>query len=166
MRCMLKYTSDEQIIRTLLFHIGVDEILLFAFIERLLLLRLNLLLDSSSFSSTYARNVCSFFKRELSGEGISFSSSFSGLCLMKLRTILTKWIKRATRQAIPQTRNIPQKLCTLSCSESPDWDPCGLLQLDLESHLSWILWSSPVSDRPRIAVDMSTAKGESLGNAF
>lgn len=106
-------------------HIGLLdallEIMLFAFIERsLFLLRLNLRFVSSSFSSTNARKVCSFVKREDFGEGIASSSSTSGVCLQKSRTILKKWIKRATRQAIPTTRNMPQKLCTLSCSESPD----------------------------------------------
>jgi hypothetical protein len=32
--------------------------------------------------------------------------------------------------------------------------------------LSWIRWRSPFSDSARIAVDISTAKGESLGNAW
>jgi hypothetical protein len=32
--------------------------------------------------------------------------------------------------------------------------------------LSWIRWRSPFSDSARIAVDISKAKGESLGNAW
>jgi len=74
-----------------------------------------------------------------------------------------KKITRATRHARPQMRKRPQKLDRLK-----EFDAAPLLSA-LHSvalnHSSWILWRLPFSDSARIAVDKSSARGESLGKA-
>jgi len=65
---------------------------------------------------------------------------------------------------MPLSRNRPQKFSSSSRS-IPCFAPSELHAL-LVSHLSWILCRSPFSDSFRMAVDMSTARGESLGNVW
>lgn len=78
--------------------------------------------------------------------------------------ICKKYMKSATKQAIPQIRKRPQKLLSWSLSDSISvFSKVQVLRI---SHLSRIRWRSPFSDSCRIAVDMSTAKGESRGNAY
>lgn len=66
--------------------------------------------------------------------------------------------------ARPHTTKRPQKLDRLKEFEliplSSDSHPFIPL-----NHSSWILWRSPFSDSVRIAVDKSSARGESLGKA-
>lgn len=79
------------------------------------------------------------------------------------RARMQPWMASAARHAAPQRRNSAEKLCTRSRSGSRpvvDWGDCPF-----DSHLSWILCRSPFSDSARIAVDRSTARGESRGNA-
>jgi hypothetical protein len=75
-----------------------------------------------------------------------------------------KKITRARRHARPQMRKRPQKLDRLK-----EFDAAPLLSA-LHSvplnHSSWILWRLPFSDSVRIAVDKSSARGESLGKAY
>jgi hypothetical protein len=65
--------------------------------------------------------------------------------------------------ARPQTTKRPQKLERLKELElmllSSVSHPLTL------NHSSWILWRLPFSDSVRIAVDKSSARGESLGKA-
>lgn len=75
-----------------------------------------------------------------------------------------KYMRRARKHETPHMRNKPQKLLRLNRSESIS--SVSAMQPALVNHLSWILWRSPFSDKVSIAVDMSTAKGESLGNAY
>lgn len=82
--------------------------------------------------------------------------------LRNLRRIWKKYMTRATKQANPHIRKRPQKLLRWSRSDSSS--VLSELQALVASHLSWIRWRSPFSDSARIAVDMSTAKGESRGN--
>ena len=91
-------------------------------------------------------------------------SRASGAYLLYWWHTLPKNIARASTQAIPQIRNRPQKLLRESRESSAcsDW----VEQPSCESHLSWILWSSPFSESWSMAVDMSTARGESLWNAL
>lgn len=77
--------------------------------------------------------------------------------------ICTKYMKRAEKQATPQIRKSPQKLLSWSWSDSSSVE--SELQTLCNSHLSWIRWRSPFSDSCRMAVDKSTANGESRGKA-
>lgn len=71
---------------------------------------------------------------------------------------------KAARAMKPLRRYRPQKLIKWSRSGS---DCCILSagQPFLQNHFSWIFWSFPLSDNFRIAVDISTDKGESLFKA-
>lgn len=73
-----------------------------------------------------------------------------------------KKITRARAHASPQMRKRPQKLDRLK-----EFDPTLLSAPHSvpANHSSWILWRLPFSDSVRIAVDKSSAKGESLGKA-
>lgn len=70
---------------------------------------------------------------------------------------------RASTHANPHIAKRPEKLFSSSLSTS-NFVVCEVQAL-LISHLSWILCRSPLSDSFRIAVDKSTATGESRGNA-
>lgn len=85
------------------------------------------------------------------------------LYLLYWQNILMKNTMRANKHARPQMRKRPQKLPRLNRFESISLS-CEL-QPVRASHLSWILWRSPFSDSVRMAVDRSTARGESLGKA-
>jgi hypothetical protein len=65
------------------------------------------------------------------------------------------------KQAMPQMRKRPQKLLRRSAAMSL---PCGA-HVPGFSHLSWMRCRSPFSDSVRIAVERSTARGESRWNA-
>lgn len=94
---------------------------------------------------------------------ISLSSilSGSGLNLLYWQKILAKKIIRAMTQAMPHIRKRPQKLVRASLFELAS----TVAHSFLLSHLSWILCRSPLSESWRMAVDKSTARGESLWNA-
>lgn len=114
---------------------------------------------SSSFSSTNERNVWRRSDLVLFVEG----SDLWGWCLQNWRTIFRRYTRSASKQANPHMRKRPQKLLSWSRSTS-SLAPCKLQGL-LISHLSCILCRSPFSESFKIAVDMSTANGESWGNA-
>lgn len=131
-----------------------------------LLFRLSLPLISASFLSTKSINSLKLVARSerllrLESSGSStFCSSHSGSYLRYCRHTLQKNMERAKKLAMPQMRNRPQKLVRESLVAST-W----LLFAEhpsSDSHLSWIRWRSPFSDSCRIAVDKSTARGESL----
>lgn len=80
------------------------------------------------------------------------------------RTSKQAWMDSAATHATPQMRNSAEKLCTSSrddCRSSVADSDDG----PVDSHLSWILCRSPFSDSVRIAVDRSTASGESRWKA-
>ncbi|MFS7969742.1 hypothetical protein Hanom_Chr09g00812721 [Helianthus anomalus] len=90
-------------------------------------------------------------------------SKRSGLCLAYWCMVSPKYIKRAMQQASPHMKNRPLKLFSSSRSTAA-FAPCELQALRV-SHLSWILCNSPFSDSFRMALDISTARGESRGKA-
>lgn len=80
------------------------------------------------------------------------------------QSTLQKNIVRAMKQARPHIRNSPQKLLKESRLVST-----SLICIEHSvrvSHLLWIFWRSPFSESWRMAVDKSTARGESLWNAW
>lgn len=88
----------------------------------------------------------------------------TALNLVYCKRILPKKNAKARKHATPLIRNRPQKLFSESWTAS-----VGLSRPEHRSrgsHLSWIRWSSPFSDSWRIAVDKSTASGESRWNAW
>ena len=125
-------------------------------------------------------DAVSTFLRSLRLEGSSFSSindknrlralveppgmRSPGLVWYNECRICKKYMTRAIKQALPQIRKRPQKLLRWSWFDSIS--VLSELQRVCKSHLSWILWRSPFSERARIAVDKSTASGESRGNAY
>lgn len=119
---------------------------------------LPLLLDGSSFSSMSVRNLWKRPEIELALE----AGSEGGDC-HNWNISCIKCKTRAIKQAIPQMRKRPQKL--LSWRRSESISAFSKLQELRVIHLSWIRCRSPVSESCRMAVDMSTAKGESLGKA-
>lgn len=126
---------------------------------------LNRFLISSSFSSINDRNV--WIREDFDLDVIwplGSSSSSSGVWWRRnCFTVSAKYTIRATKQAMPQTRKSPQKLFNSSLFTS-SCVSC-VLQAFLISHLSWIFCKSPFSESFSKAVDMSTANGESWGNA-
>lgn len=91
-------------------------------------------------------------------------STAAGRNLRYWQRILQKNTVRERKHATPQIRNRPQKLVRDSRSESTSfiWIEHSLCV----SHLLWIFWRSPFSESWRMAVDKSTARGESLWNAW
>jgi len=87
----------------------------------------------------------------------------SGVNLRYWQMILQKNTTREMEHAMPQIRNRPQKLFRERWFSSISL-PCAE-QSACVSHLLWIFWRSPFSDSCRMAVDKSTARGESLWNA-
>lgn len=73
----------------------------------------------------------------------------------KLPTHSAKKTTKARKQAIPQIRKRPHKL--LSERRLSSMGFVWAKHPFLDSHLSWILWSSPFSESWRIAVDRSLA---------
>lgn len=135
-----------------------------------ILFRLRISLISLSLLSTKVIKSLKLTERRVrllgridSGSLISWSSG-SGSYLRNWQYTLQKNAIRARKQATAHMRNRPQKLLSESWVSS-DWLFCEEHPF-LDSHLSWILWSSPFSDSWRIAVDRSTARGESLWNAW
>lgn len=125
--------------------------------------RLDLFFTSSSLSSTKDRNLWRV-RPDLEFPWLEVSASSSGACRRYWRNMRKKNMRRASKHATPHMRNKPQKLFRWSRSESSS--SFAELHALLVSHLSWILWRSPFSDSERMAVDRSTAKGESLGNIW
>lgn len=116
-------------------------------------------MECSSFSSISERNLWRRPEIELTLE-----MGWAGSEWRNCSIICKKYMERETRQAIPHIRKRPQKLLNRSRSESIS--ASSKLQAFCMSHLSWIRCSSPFSESCRIAVDKSTAKGESRGNAY
>lgn len=87
--------------------------------------------------------------------------SDSGMNLLYWQKILAKKIVRVMKHAMPHIRKRPQKLVRASLFESTS----TVVHSFLLSHLSWILCRSPLSESWRMAVERSTARGESLWNA-
>lgn len=75
-----------------------------------------------------------------------------------------KNISRAKRHTRAQMRKRPQKL-PRSSLVAPTLLSSSLAQLGCENHWSWMLWSLPLSESWRMAVETSAARGESLWNA-
>ena len=137
------------------------------FLSLLFCLRISLI--SASFLST---NPIKSLKLDVRivrldlGRSISSTSPSlaSGLNLRYWQITLQKNIVSAMKHAMPQIRNRPQKLIRESWFEST-WLICIEHSLRV-SHLLWIFWRSPFSESWRMAVDKSTARGESLWNAW
>jgi len=121
---------------------------------------LPLLLDASSFSSMSERNL---WKRPEIEHAVEDAAGSEGGDFHNWKMICKKCKRRATKQAIPQMRKRPQKL--LSWRRSESISALSKLQELRVIHLSWIRCRSPVSESCRMAVDISSAKGESRGNA-
>lgn len=128
------------------------------------LLLLSFGLTSASFLSTkFMKLVVRLRRLVLTGSISSTSDWVSGLNLRYCDSNRKKNTDRATKQAIPQIRNNPQKLLSDSWFTST-W--FRFVEHSVrDSHLSWIFWRSPFSESWRMAVDKSTARGESLWNA-
>lgn len=94
----------------------------------------------------------------------SSATSGSGINFMYWQNTLTKNAIKARRHAMPHMRKRPQKLLRDSLFESIS-SSCAV-QSCFRSHLSWIFCRSPFSESWRMAVDISTARGESLWNAW
>lgn len=118
-------------------------------------------LDRSSFSSIMDSNVWIRLDFVLPG-----TSDMGGVeeAFRNFWIICTKYITRAMKQATPHRRYRPQKLRRWSWSDSSS--VLTELQELPVNHLSLIRWRSPFSERVRIAVDKSIARGESRGNAY
>ena len=121
---------------------------------------------SSSFLSTNDINdlmVVSLADR-LTIWGSGYWTSTWLLYLLYWQNMRRKKITRARRHARPQMRKRPQKLDRLKEFEAAPL--LSALHSVPLNHSSWILWRLPFSDSVRIAVDKSSARGESLGKAY
>lgn len=81
------------------------------------------------------------------------------------QTIRRRNIKSAARKIAPHSRYRPQKLIKWSWLGSTS-RPFSPEQPLLQNHLLRISWSFPLSESFKIAVDMSTARGDSLLKAW
>lgn len=125
---------------------------------------LSLSLTSASFLSTKSMKLVVRLRRlVLTGSICSTSDWVSGVNLRYWNSTRKKNIERAIKQEMPQIKNNPQKLLNDSWFKSAWFKPRE--HSVRESHLSWIFWRSPFSESWRMAVDKSTARGESLWNA-
>ena len=141
-------------------------------------LRFIVLLTSSSFLSTNCISSLKLPRRDglrclsaasAAAAAASASAALGSPAASELEYLLycqqtrMKNTSRAKRHIRAHTRKRPQKLprpslvapTSLSSEE----------QLDRVNHSSWILWSWPLSESWRMAVDKSAARGESLWNA-
>lgn len=114
----------------------------------------------SSFPSINDKNLWRRLERVLPG---SDEIESEGADLHNCCIICKKYTTRAMKQATPHIKKRPQKLLRWSRSDSSS--AFSKLQLLFISHLSWIRCRSPFSASSRIALDKSTASGESRGNA-
>lgn len=94
----------------------------------------------------------------------SWASSSWGINRRYWHNILQKKMLREMKHATPQIKNRPQKFLRERLLVSSTWVVWDEHEAK-DSHLSWILCKSPFSESWRIAVDKSTARGESLWNA-
>ena len=126
-----------------------------------------MLFTSASFLSTNPTNSLKLvaWSRRLLPRYDSSLSTFSGAPYLQYWHItLMKKMKNARKDATPHMRKRPQKLLRLKrlTSTSLAWVEHPLR----DNHLLWILSRSLLSDRERMAVDKSTARGESLWKAY
>lgn len=126
---------------------------------------LNAFLMASSFLSMKSKKWKMTWVQPLfGGSQVDAGSLCFLLKRINCQTDLRKNNIRDATVATPQTRNNPQKLLKWSWSGS-EFMPLWTMQLVLQNHFLWILCSSPFSESLSIAVDISIARGESLGNA-
>lgn len=106
-------------------------------------------------------------KMRLLGRAGSAASTFccttSLLYLLNCKQTLQKKTTKAMKQAMPHMRKRPQKLFSERRLSSMGF--VWTEHVSFDSHLSWILCSSPFSESCRIAVERSIASGESRWNA-
>lgn len=121
---------------------------------------------ASSFWSMKPKKLVMTWEKLLpfSPEEVGAGSSFFLFKRMNWKITFRKNNRNEAMAATPQTKYNPQKLVKRSWLGS-ELLPLREMQLVLQNHFLWIFWRIPSSESFNIAVDISTARGESLGKA-